>query len=341
MRRVAGTIRYPHDRQHREPAVSKRDGIPAVGAGSWPVRSHQPAHAMSAHCDLARGGCASPSNPLPTVAPIRRSQQWIGSSPTTSVPPSLSHRAMAWPCPLGRILVVDAVRVGLDAAVWPQSPFAATSRQRREESPACPHKYVAQSSISRRGGRWPLRPNDAAADDSDDMVKHHAPRRRVRPHPLAGVGAFQQGYIRTGATPPTAGGGWYTWCTTPPLTVPRQRQKRGVAPVPSLSAGAVRGRRLITKTPNSDGENWKGCVLHPPHCFWYTPPSVCVPFCSTPAVTPIVTPERSSGQSSVSITWLQIIETGERRTQASRRPFTADVRPSARTPRRGTPTNRP
>ena len=66
-------------------------------------------------------------------------------------------------------------------------------------------------------------------------------RRRVRPYPLAGVGsvhqppgrtvAFQHGYIRTGATPPTAGGGWYTrrytWCTTPHVAVPRQRQKRG------------------------------------------------------------------------------------------------------------------
>ena len=73
-------------------------------------------------------------------------------------------------------------------------------------------------------------------------------------------------------------------------------KKGGVAPVLSLSAGAVRGRRLMTKNPHSDGGNWKGCVLHPLLCFWYTPPSVCVPFCSTPTVTPIVTPERSSGQ---------------------------------------------
>ena len=71
MRRAAGMIRYPHDRQHREPAVSKRDGIPAVGAGSWPVRCHQPAHAMSAHCDW-RGDAALPSDPLPTAAPGSR-----------------------------------------------------------------------------------------------------------------------------------------------------------------------------------------------------------------------------------------------------------------------------
>ena len=38
---------------------------------------------------LARGGCASPSNPLPTVAPARAVRWWIGSSPTT-----LEHAAV-------------------------------------------------------------------------------------------------------------------------------------------------------------------------------------------------------------------------------------------------------
>ena len=33
-RRVAGTIRGPHDRQHEEPAVSN-GRTPAVGTGSW------------------------------------------------------------------------------------------------------------------------------------------------------------------------------------------------------------------------------------------------------------------------------------------------------------------
>ena len=73
-----------------------------------------------------------------------------------------------------------------------------------------------------------------------------------------------QGYLRTGATPPTAGGGWdtrgYTWCHTPLSPCRASGKKRGVAPVLYLSAGAVRGRRLITKNPNSDGGNWKGCV---------------------------------------------------------------------------------
>ena len=80
---------------------------------------------------------------------------------------------------------------------------AAPSRQCRWESSACPPKYVAQVSISRRGGRWPLRPDEAAEDDSDEVVYRHAHRRRVRPRPLAGVGAFLKGYIRTGATPPS------------------------------------------------------------------------------------------------------------------------------------------
>ncbi len=85
---------------------------------------------------------------------------------------------------------------------------------------------------------------------------------------------------------------WYTTCYTPHSSSRASGEKRGVAPVLSLSAGAVRGRRLITKKPNSDGGNWKAGVLHPPLCFWYTPPSVRVPFRSTPAVTPASTPER-------------------------------------------------
>ena len=196
---------------------------------------------------LARGCCASPSNPLPTVAPIRCSRQWTGSSPTTSAPPpSSSMRSVS-----GR-----------------PSP-AAPSRQRRWEPSACPTKYVAQSSVCRWAG-W----------------------RASEPSP--------QGYIRTGATPPTAGGGWdtrgYTWCHTTLSPSRASGKKGGVAPVLSLSAGAVRVVRSRTRNPNNDSEKATGGVGHPLPCFWYTPPPLRVPFCSTPAVTPIVTPERSSGQ---------------------------------------------
>ena len=49
-----------------------------------------------------------------------------------------------------------------------------------------------------------------AADDDEDLdeaINHRAARWRVRSRPWAGVGAFPQGYIETGATPPWRGGG--------------------------------------------------------------------------------------------------------------------------------------
>ena len=55
--------RGPNDRQHEEPAVSKSDGTPAVEAGSWPFRRHEPADPMC-YIGLARGRSAPPSNPL-------------------------------------------------------------------------------------------------------------------------------------------------------------------------------------------------------------------------------------------------------------------------------------
>ena len=83
--------------------------------------------------------------------------------------------------------------------------------------------------------------------------------------PAFGPGAFRHGYMRTGATPPTAGGGWYarwyTWRTTPHLAVPRQRRKRGGRSRPLLSlAGAVRVVRSRTRNPNNDSENTMGGV---------------------------------------------------------------------------------
>ena len=46
----------------------------------------------------------------------------------------------------------------------------------------------------------------------------------------------------------------------------------GVAPVFSLSAGAVRDRRRRTNNPNSDGDIWKGGMWHPPQLFLWHPP---------------------------------------------------------------------
>ena len=74
---------------------------------------------------------------------------------------------------------------------------------------------------------------------------------------------------------------------TPPHSPCRASGKKwGVAPVLSLSAGAVLERRARTTNTNNDGDTMDGGVVHPP--------SVRVPLCVTPAVTPIVTPERSS-----------------------------------------------
>ena len=73
-----------------------------------------------------------------------------------------------------------------------------------------------------------------AADDkhgADESVTHRAAPRGPSSGPRAGRGAFPQGYIRTGATPPTAAGasdtGPDTVADTPPLAEPRQRSKRG------------------------------------------------------------------------------------------------------------------
>ena len=87
----------------------------------------------------------------------------------------------------------------------------------------------------------------------------------------------------------------------PPPTWPCRAsgEKGGVAPVLSLSAGAVRVVRYRTRNPNNDSEKTMGGVGHPPLCYWYTPPPVCVPFCSTPAVTPVVTPEGSRQRGAV------------------------------------------
>ena len=193
------------DSLSRSRMTSPRRRPPPRGNRSWWWSEvDEAAYAMCHIAHLARG--STPSTPLLPAAPDWRSRQWNGSSPTTSAaPPSSSMRSVS-----GR------------------SPPAASSHQRRQEWSACPTKYVPQAFISRRGGRWRLRPNDDADDDADEMVNRHVPHRRVRPNPLAGVGAFQHGYIRTGATPPTAGVVWhtrgYTWCHTTHLAVPRQRQ---------------------------------------------------------------------------------------------------------------------
>ncbi len=140
-----------------------------------------------------------------------------------------------------------------------------------------------------------------AADDHEDagkVVNHRATRRPLRARLGRASEPSSMDTLRRERPHQRRVGGWYTrwytWCPHPPRSrAASAAQKGGSPPVLSLSAGAVRGVRSRTKNQNNDRETTPSGVGHPPRCFWYTPPSVCVPFCSTPAVTPIVTPERS------------------------------------------------
>ena len=84
--------------------------------------------------------------------------------------------------------------------------------------------------LGKRAGLRPGARDTHVADDqegTDESVKHGAARRCSSSGPHTGLGAFPQGYIQTGATPPTTAGGWDTrWDTgwdTPLLAEPRQR----------------------------------------------------------------------------------------------------------------------
>ena len=73
--------------------------------------------------------------------------------------------------------------------------------------------------LGKRAGPRPGAPDTDAADDqerADESVKHRAARRCSSSGPRAGRGAFPQGYIQTGATPPRRRGGGLTRCLTPP-----------------------------------------------------------------------------------------------------------------------------
>ena len=83
--------------------------------------------------------------------------------------------------------------------------------------------------------------------------------------------------------PPRRGGGCATPGATPgatptPSADRASGQKRGVAPVQSLPAGAARVVRSRTKNPNGDSEKWTRGVPHPPLSYCHTPPCVRVAF---------------------------------------------------------------
>ena len=90
---VARMIRDPLNRQHGDPAMSKGEERPVVGTGSWPVESHEPAYPMCVHWALARGRCASPSNPRRRAD--RRGSRDSGSHRSRSTSAARSRRNAA------------------------------------------------------------------------------------------------------------------------------------------------------------------------------------------------------------------------------------------------------
>ena len=118
----------------------------------------------------------------------------------------------------------------------------------------------------------------------------------------SGRRSLPAGINTTGATPTKAGGVFtrvFTPLFTPPLPTDRASgQKGGVAPVHSLSAGAVWSCRSRTKNPNKDSEKWKGVCLHPPQC----PRKHFAAPRTAPSTAPRITPERAETWGFPSIT---------------------------------------
>ena len=123
-----------------------------------------------------------------------------------------------------------------------------------------------------------------------------APGVVVRPAGAAGEPSRRDTYGRE--RPHRRGGGSDTVPDTPPFAVPHQWQKKGVAPVTSRSAGAVRVVRSRTNNRNNDSEQWKGGPDTPPAVF--LPPPVSVSDCARPTASPCAsTPERSRGRGTI------------------------------------------
>ena len=136
--------------------------------------------------------------------------------------------------------------------------------------------------------RFPTKPAD-----SRTRFARRSDVRAVRRRPAserAGEPSRRDKY--DGSDPPEGGGGWYTrWYTgwyTPPSTDRASGQKRGVAPVFSLSAGAVRVSRSRSKNPNNAGVVCGAVVVHPSPLFLVHPPPR--PCTISPALRPALRP---------------------------------------------------
>ena len=125
-----------------------------------------------------------------------------------------------------------------------------------------------------------------------------------------------------------------------PLAVPRQRQERGgsLRPLPLRWRGS--GRPVQDEKPEQRQRKSDGRRGTPPTLFWVHPPSFARTILLDPRLDPRRDPAGVQRPTSASITWLPTVETGDRRTRASRRPFTAAVRPPTGSLRQGTPPSR-
>ena len=209
----------------------------------------------------------------PTLTPIRAHQ--IRDVPTTHRP--TSHAATSGATSYQTTTAVDTFGVS-----WRTRPAPGSASG---HTPGPVHAATALTPPAPRNARRirsrlaPLVGASSRAPGRAHQPSRRDNLRRERPHQRRGGCGTPGGTL--GATPP-------------PSPCRASGKKWGVAPVLSLSAGAVRERRARTTNTNNDGDTMDGCVVHQTLCFWYTPPSVRVPLCVTPAVTPIVTPERSS-----------------------------------------------
>ena len=94
-------VRFPNERLRLETesgrGVRHRQRAKAAG-NSYPLPPTATAPVVDSTCATLGSGegmLRSPSNPLPPVAPGRRSRKWLGSSPTTCIaPPSSSMRSL-------------------------------------------------------------------------------------------------------------------------------------------------------------------------------------------------------------------------------------------------------
>ena len=194
----------------------------------------------------------------PTLTPIRAHQ--IRDVPTTHRP--TSHAATSGATSYQTTTAVDTFGVS-----WRTRPAPGSASG---HTPGPVHAATALTPPAPRNARR-IRSRNAPLVGASSRApgRAHQPSRRdtfrrERPHQR-----------RWGCGTPA----WYTWCHTPPSPCRASGKKWGVAPVLSLSAGAVLERRARTTNTNNDGDTMNGGVVHSPPLFL-----VHSPLCPCPIV---------------------------------------------------------